>query len=1139
MVSVLNASDLPNFGTDSSEKARVSEDMESEDSGNNHRHNTDEFSLSSVIMDEFDNFVSKSGKGGNKEARVLPKSKAEKLSMKEDKDAKVMMRPGVSDFDSAYARVDEGAAARMSEAFGSEAEKALSYGFEPGDMVWGKVKSHPWWPGHVFNEAFANHSVRRTKRAGHVLVAFFGDSSYGWFDPAELIPFEPHFAEKSKQTISRSFVKAVDEALDEFSRRSALGLTCRCRDSSNFRPTNVAGYFAVDVNAFEPGAIYSVGQIKKAREMFRPRDMLSFVQQLALAPLNFEPKSIDSVKSNAMVHAFRKEAFEEFDETYAEAFGMQPVRSSHDELDQSTKMPTQAHLSGPVVFAEALGEEKSTSKASEALGEKKSTSKASELLGEKKSTSKASKVKEKKDKYLFKRRDEAAMEPRSEHLAETHEPVTVSPAPQVVVTPSPPEDYLFQKRSPVHSTNSEVPEKEEAVHGEGDMVKTQVSTSEIRLPPVSSPVDSGPALQEDRSSGEKLGMTVCETSFPEVTVDSKGETSNFGDKFEEFEFDDQRSSMETDISNQVSEEATARPDIIKKPKSLKRPISDLDNSERSFALEKKKKKKELNSETSLNNSFKRPKTPKGDEILWKTAGKSIGIGLSSDKSPMDHKFDFSNLEVELPQVVDDMLALALDPFYGAERHSAAIVRHVLLRFRSLVYQKSLVLSPSSEAEPVEASIDKIPARTAPENLPGLDTRGPIPGPIQKHPKQIPRPDDPTKAGRKRSPSDRQEEISAKRIKKVGEMKSMAAEKKAKIPPEMQQKLKAKDKSTITKNTNTNVNKPVPARMSKPDSGKRLESASRLSEPAMIVMKFPPQTSLPSPAELKARFGRFGPLDQSAMRIYWKTFMCKVVFKHKSHAQAAYDHALKNNNLFPSTSVRYQLKDVGGAQPSQSEQPSGGADETPVFRPSASGGGSGGDSVLRPGPGSRPRAMMTPKLPKNSQLKSCLKKPTPVVEEVGVSVSREVQPRVKFMLGEDVKEPKSGDGGAMTMDVNIKKFEKFTTPQSLPLPPLPLPASVVPSFPPPPPLLRSSQDVHEMQSRPPGYHDRLVEPNVEPRPIEQPVKLNKIPDSPITTTNATSSKRIDISREMIFLLMRCSEIVDEVKCILGYAPFHPL
>ncbi|TKY52241.1 DNA mismatch repair protein Msh6 [Spatholobus suberectus] len=68
------------------------------------------------------------------------------------------------------------------------ASRNAGHGFEVGDMVWGKVKSHPWWPGHVYNEAFASAAVRRTKREGHVLVAFFGDSSYGWFEPSELIP---------------------------------------------------------------------------------------------------------------------------------------------------------------------------------------------------------------------------------------------------------------------------------------------------------------------------------------------------------------------------------------------------------------------------------------------------------------------------------------------------------------------------------------------------------------------------------------------------------------------------------------------------------------------------------------------------------------------------------------------------------------------------------------------------------------------------------------------------------------------------------------------------------------------------------------------------------------------------------------
>ena len=51
-----------------------------------------------------------------------------------------------------------------------------------------------------------------------MLVAFFRDSSYRWFDPAELIPFDRHFMEKSQQTNSRTFVKAVEVVIDEIAR---------------------------------------------------------------------------------------------------------------------------------------------------------------------------------------------------------------------------------------------------------------------------------------------------------------------------------------------------------------------------------------------------------------------------------------------------------------------------------------------------------------------------------------------------------------------------------------------------------------------------------------------------------------------------------------------------------------------------------------------------------------------------------------------------------------------------------------------------------------------------------------------------------------------------------------------------------
>ncbi|GER55208.1 Tudor/PWWP/MBT superfamily protein [Striga asiatica] len=216
----------------------------------------------------------------------------------------------VANYDSILSEFDHFAAKGSSE--------AVRFGYEIGDMVWGKVKSHPWWPGHIYNEI-------PSKREGHVLVAFYGVSSYGWFELEELVPCEENFAEKSRQTSSRAFVKAVEEAVDDLSRRRGLGLACRCRNEFHFGPSKKEGYFVVDVGDCEPG-VFSSRQINKARDDFRPKKMLSYVLQMALTPMTDQHWTIDFIKNKSTVLACRKALFEEFDETYAQAFGSVPDR---------------------------------------------------------------------------------------------------------------------------------------------------------------------------------------------------------------------------------------------------------------------------------------------------------------------------------------------------------------------------------------------------------------------------------------------------------------------------------------------------------------------------------------------------------------------------------------------------------------------------------------------------------------------------------------------------------------------------------------------------------------------------------------------------------------------------------------------
>ncbi|KAL0323476.1 UNVERIFIED_CONTAM: hypothetical protein Sangu_1966900 [Sesamum angustifolium] len=141
-----------------------------------------------------------------------------------------------------------------------------------------------------------------TKEKGRVLVAFFGDNTYGWLEPENVVPFERHFDEKSKQSEDHLFLAAVEEALFEVKKRSALGLICKCLNPSNFRPTEVQGFLEVDVAGYG------------ARS-----------------------------KNVARVLAYRKSVVEEPDETYPQEFEAQAVDSEHHaDVSYVKKKPDQA-----------------------------------------------------------------------------------------------------------------------------------------------------------------------------------------------------------------------------------------------------------------------------------------------------------------------------------------------------------------------------------------------------------------------------------------------------------------------------------------------------------------------------------------------------------------------------------------------------------------------------------------------------------------------------------------------------------------------------------------------------------------------------------------------------------------------------
>lgn len=100
--------------------------------------------------------------------------------------------------------------------------------FVVSDLVWGKVRSHPWWPGQIFDPSDSSEKALKHQKKDCFLVAYFGDRTFAWNEASQLKPFRTHFSHIEKQSNSESFQHAVDCALEEVSRRVEFGLACSC-----------------------------------------------------------------------------------------------------------------------------------------------------------------------------------------------------------------------------------------------------------------------------------------------------------------------------------------------------------------------------------------------------------------------------------------------------------------------------------------------------------------------------------------------------------------------------------------------------------------------------------------------------------------------------------------------------------------------------------------------------------------------------------------------------------------------------------------------------------------------------------------------------------------------------------------------
>lgn len=198
--------------------------------------------------------------------------------------------------------------------------------FYVSDLVWGKVRSHPWWPGQIFEPSAATKKAMKYFKKDSYLIAYFGDQSFAWNEASKIRPFGMYFSEMEKQSNSESFNCAVDEVLGEVSRRIESRLACRC-----LQPASVPQLVARAGRHEQSNSRFREDGFPKA-DSLSPEKLVNYIELLAKAP-NTAIDRLEFVMARAQFLAFNRwkgyreqSVFQDFDgisENEADPTGVQ------------------------------------------------------------------------------------------------------------------------------------------------------------------------------------------------------------------------------------------------------------------------------------------------------------------------------------------------------------------------------------------------------------------------------------------------------------------------------------------------------------------------------------------------------------------------------------------------------------------------------------------------------------------------------------------------------------------------------------------------------------------------------------------------------------------------------------------------
>ncbi|CAA3010643.1 Hypothetical predicted protein [Olea europaea subsp. europaea] len=170
------------------------------------------------------------------------------------------------------------------------------------DLVWGKVRSHPWWPGQVFEASAASENALKYFKRDSYLLAYFGDQTFAWNEVSKIKPFRMHFSQMGEQSNSIAFCHAVNCALDETARRVELGLSCSCLLEVH---KNIKTQMVANAGIREESSRRDDRDNLSSAVTFLPAEFVRYLKVLAEAP-NCTTDKLEFVIAKAQLLAFNR-----------------------------------------------------------------------------------------------------------------------------------------------------------------------------------------------------------------------------------------------------------------------------------------------------------------------------------------------------------------------------------------------------------------------------------------------------------------------------------------------------------------------------------------------------------------------------------------------------------------------------------------------------------------------------------------------------------------------------------------------------------------------------------------------------------------------------------------------------------------